>query len=70
MKSFEDIISQEVEGPITGLIVLASYLDESGDNMLYLHDPEDQPVHISLGLVEFAKIYLTKKFTSTFDTDS
>ena len=69
MSNFEDIISKEVEGPITSVLVLASYLDESGESMLYLHDLEDQPVHISLGLIEFAKIYLTRKFISTFDSD-
>lgn len=69
MRTFEDIISQEVEGPVTSFLVIASYLDESGENMLYLHDPADQSVHISFGLIEFAKIYITKKFTNTFDFD-
>jgi len=69
VSNFEDIISREVEGPVTSFLVIASYLDDSGENMLYLHDPEDQPVHISFGLLEFARTYIKKKFTNTFDFD-
>lgn len=67
MSTFEDVLAREVEGPIAGYIVAAAYLDENGETMLYLNNAYDQPVHISMGLIEFAKTYLTKKFMNDFD---
>lgn len=69
MDTIEDVIARETEGPVTSYIVIASYLDEDGENMLYLNGVDDQPVQISLGLIEFAKLYVTKKFAGTFDFD-
>lgn len=69
MNSFEDVISSTVNGPITSFVVIASYLDEDGYNMLYFNTPSEQPAHISMGLVEFAKTYLTKKFIDDIDLE-
>lgn len=67
MTSFEDVIYSEVNGPVTSYIVIATYLDEDGNTMLYFHDPEDQAINLTLGLIEFAKMYITKKFTQNLD---
>jgi hypothetical protein len=69
MDSIEDIISGEVNGLVTSFVVIASYLDEAGENMLYLNGIDEQPTQISLGLIEFAKLYVTKKLENTFDFD-
>jgi hypothetical protein len=69
MDSFEDVISKEVDGPVTSFVIIASYLNEDGDNMVYFKDQDDQSTHLSLGLVELAKIYLTKKLMIDLDLD-
>ena len=65
--TFEDVLTQEIKGPIKGYIVVAAYLDENGETILYLNNAHNQPVHISMGLIEFAKTYLTKKIMNDFD---
>ena len=69
MTIFEDALSRELEGPIASYIVLASYFDQDGQIMLYLNTPEDQPIHITSGLIEFAKVYVTKKFINDLNMD-
>lgn len=69
MKSFEDIISSKVNGPVTSFIVAASYLDEDGNSMLFLDSSDEQPTHVSMGLIEFAKTFITKKFIEEIEFD-
>lgn len=69
MSSFEDVISNEVSGPVTSFVVVATYLDEDGENMIYFKGQDDQAIHLSLGLVELAKTYLTKKLIINLDLD-
>lgn len=70
MTSFEDVIASKVDGPVTSFIVAASYLDEDGNEMLFLDSGDEQATHISMGLVEFAKTFLTKKFIEEIDFNS
>lgn len=67
MDSLEDILSSEMGGPVVSYIVIGAYLDEDGENMLYSNSPDEQPLHVTMGLVEFAKTYLTKKFIEKLD---
>lgn len=67
MTSFEDVIASKVNGPVTSFIVAAAYLDENGNEMLFLNSGDEQATHISMGLVEFAKTFLTKKFMEEID---
>ncbi len=66
---FEDALALEVKGPISGYIVAASYLDDDGETILYFNTADDQPTHITMGLVEFSKTYITRKFIKDFDID-
>jgi hypothetical protein len=67
MTSFEDIIASKVDGPVTSFIVAAAYLDENGNDMLFLDSGDNQATYISMGLIEFAKTFITKKFTEEID---
>jgi hypothetical protein len=69
VNQFEDALANAVEGPISSYIIIASYLDEDGETMLYLNTPEDQPIHVSMGLVEFGKTYITRKFIKDSEMD-
>ena len=64
----EYLLGKEAEGTIKAYVIVAAVEDEDGEN-LYFAEADDQSFHVSSGLVEFARIYLTKKMNSTLDFD-
>lgn len=64
MPSFEDIIYQEVKGPITSYVVVASYIDDAGQTNLFFDTLEEQDFHITAGLLKFADVHVNNKILS------
>jgi hypothetical protein len=67
LTKIEELLEEETGGQLKGYLIIAAYQDEDDDNMLYLAEADDQGFHTSMGLVEFARTYLTRKFNETFD---
>lgn len=67
MQEIEDALSQIIPGPVTSYVLMAAYIDENGETILYANAPDNQPVHSSMGLLEFGKIYLHNKVQQSLD---
>lgn len=67
MNTFEDALAEEIPGPVTSFVVLAAYIDEYGETILYANSPDNQPIHSSMGLLEFGKMYLHNKVSNMLD---
>lgn len=65
--NIEDALAYEVPGPVTSYIVIAAYIDQDGETILYADSPDNQPIHSSMGLLEFGKIYLHNKVSRIID---
>lgn len=65
--NIEDALANSVPGPVTSYIVVAAYIDEYGETILYADSPNNQPIHSSMGLLEFGKIYLHNKVSKILD---
>jgi hypothetical protein len=65
--TIEDALADQVPGPVTSYIVVAAYIDEYGETILYADSPNNQPIHSSMGLLEFGKIYLHNKVSRIID---
>jgi len=67
MFSIEDALSNTLPGPVTSYVLMAAYLDNDGETILYADSPDNQPLHSSMGLLEFGKIYLHNKVSKSLD---
>lgn len=67
MSDIEDALSNTLPGPVTSYVLMAAYIDETGETILYADAPDNQPVHSSMGLLEFGKIYLHNKVVESLD---
>lgn len=67
MQEIENALSQIVPGPVTSYVLMAAYIDSTGETMLYADAPDNQPIHSSMGLLEFGKIYLHNKVQQSLD---
>lgn len=50
-----DAIGSQVDGMVTGYVVIASFLDETGDSRIFSDALENQRCHQTLGLLSFAE---------------
>lgn len=67
MNSVDDALSNILPGPVTSYVVIAAYLDPDGETILWADSPDNQPVHSSMGLLDFGKIYLHNKVSKSLD---
>jgi len=67
MQEIENALSQIIPGPVTSYVLMAAYIDSTGETILYADAPDNQPIHSSMGLLEFGKIYLHNKVQQSLD---
>lgn len=67
MQEIEDALAKVLPGPVTSYVLMAAYIDQDGETILYADAPSNQPVHSSMGLLEFGKIYLHNKVEQSLD---
>lgn len=63
MPSIEDVIYQDVGGPITSYVVVATYIDDDGQMNLYFDTLSGQEFHITAGLLKFADVHVNNKIS-------
>jgi hypothetical protein len=64
MASIEDIIYENVKGPVTSYVLVASYIDDAGQNNLFFDTLDEQEFHITAGLLKFADVHVNNKILS------
>ena len=67
MQEIEDALAKVLPGPVTSYVLMAAYIDQDGETILYADAPGNQPIHSSMGLLEFGKIYLHSKVEQSLD---
>lgn len=67
MCNIEDALAHTLPGPVTSFVCIAAYIDQDGETILYADSPDNQPIHSSMGLLEFGKIYLHNKVSKSLD---
>lgn len=60
-------LSDEIQGHVTSYVLVASYINNEGETVVYADTYENQPLHSSIGLLEFGKMYLHNKVINTFN---
>lgn len=61
MQPIENALAETLPGHVTSYVIMAAYIDDEGETILYADAPDNQPLHSSLGLLQFGKIYLHNK---------
>jgi hypothetical protein len=63
MSTVEDIIYENVHGPVTSYVLVATYIDDDGQTNLYFDTSDEQEFHITAGLLKFADVHVNNKIS-------
>lgn len=67
--SLLDAITAQVDGLVTGFVVLAEFIGPDGDERIYCDTMTDQRAHRTLGLLEFARAIEQRKVADAWAAD-
>lgn len=64
-----NVLSDQVEGLITGFVVVAEYMDTDGEVGIWCDTYRGQRAHRSLGLLEFAQTVERRRIEQVWEED-
>lgn len=64
-----DVLSNQIDGLITGFVVVAEYIDRDGDVGIWSDTYTGQRAHRTLGLLEFGRTVERHRIDKVWDED-
>ena len=66
---FLDALSKEVDGLVTGFVVLAEFVDADGDERIYCNTMSNQRAHRTMGLLSFGMAVEKRRVADAWAAD-
>lgn len=68
-EAFLDVLQDQIDGMVTGFVVLAEFTDQDGDQRLYCDTMTGQRTHRTMGLLQFGLAIENRRAADAWSSD-